>query len=161
MNQLNQAGVGEHIYCVLCGQMTPKQKEIVCKRSKVDTQLFIDVLTWFVKESGHSGHTNTSIPKDCSQPLLVKDPKARNNTNDPTNETVEVNFEGGINFLSPHKIHQRTHWYIVPRIELLLRCLTTLHQPYWHMVVLLPTILRFKLKIFCHLHFLLVMEAQR
>ena len=45
INQLNQAGIGEHMYCILCGQMTPDQKQIVCKRLKVDTQLFIDVLT--------------------------------------------------------------------------------------------------------------------
>jgi hypothetical protein len=48
MNQLNQAGMGEHIYCVLRRRMTPDQKQIVCKWSKVDTQLFIDVVTWFV-----------------------------------------------------------------------------------------------------------------
>jgi hypothetical protein len=44
-NQLNQAGIGEHFYCVLFGQMTPDKKQIVHKRSKVVTQLFIDVLT--------------------------------------------------------------------------------------------------------------------
>jgi hypothetical protein len=66
----------------------------------VDTQLFIDVLAWFVKESGHPGYTNTSIPEDCPQPLLVKDTKVRNNTKNPTNETVEANFEGGTYFFS-------------------------------------------------------------
>ena len=29
MNQLNEADLGEHIYCVLCGRMTPNQKQIV------------------------------------------------------------------------------------------------------------------------------------
>jgi hypothetical protein len=37
MNQLNQQGIGKHINCVLCGRMTPDQKQIVCKRSKVNT----------------------------------------------------------------------------------------------------------------------------
>jgi hypothetical protein len=45
INHLNQAGSGEHLYCVLCGRMTPDQKQIVCRRAKVDTQLFIDILT--------------------------------------------------------------------------------------------------------------------
>ena len=36
--QLNKSGFGEHIYCVLCGRMTPDQKRIVRERSKVDTQ---------------------------------------------------------------------------------------------------------------------------
>jgi hypothetical protein len=53
INQLNQAGIGEHIYCVLYGRMTPDQKQMVCKRSRVDPQLYIDIPTWFVKESGH------------------------------------------------------------------------------------------------------------
>jgi hypothetical protein len=79
---------------------TPDQKQIVCNWSKVDTQLFIDVLTWFVKESGYPGYTNTSILEDCPQPLIVEDPKGRNNTNDPTNETVEASFEGGTYFFS-------------------------------------------------------------
>jgi hypothetical protein len=95
MNQLNEADLGEHIYCVLCGRMTPNQKQIVRKRSKVDTQLFIDVITWFIQESGHPGYNKISIPKDCPQPLLVEDPETRNNTDDPANATLEANYEGG------------------------------------------------------------------
>ncbi len=64
MNQLNEQGIGEHIYCVLCGRMTPDKKQIVCKWSKVDTQLFIDIMTWFIQESGHPGYNKTSISED-------------------------------------------------------------------------------------------------
>ncbi len=95
MNQLNQAGIGEHIYCVLCGRMTPDQKQIVRKRSRVDTQLYIDILTRLVKESGHPGYLNTSIPEDCPQPLLVEDISTKNNTDKPAGKTVEANYEGG------------------------------------------------------------------
>ena len=65
MNHLNKAGIGEHIYCVLCGRMTPVQKKIVRKRSKVNTQLCIDILTWFVQQLGHPGYKNSSIPDKC------------------------------------------------------------------------------------------------
>jgi hypothetical protein len=41
INHLNHAGVCEHIYCVLCGRMTPDQKQIVSKRSRNDTQLYL------------------------------------------------------------------------------------------------------------------------
>ncbi len=44
MNQLNQQGNSEHIYCILCRRMTPDQKQIVRTQAKVDTQLFIDVM---------------------------------------------------------------------------------------------------------------------
>jgi hypothetical protein len=76
-------------------KMTPNQKQIVQKRSKVDTQLFIDVITWFIQESGHPGYNKISIPKDCPQPLLVEDPETRNNTDDPANVTLEANYESG------------------------------------------------------------------
>ncbi len=99
MNQLNQAGISEHIYCVLCGRMTPDQKQIVHKWSKVDTQLFIDVMTWFVKESGHPEYNKTSISEECPQPLLIEDSKTRDNTDCPVNESLEATYEGGTFFL--------------------------------------------------------------
>ncbi len=67
INHLNQAGIGEHIYCVLSGRITPDQKQIECRRAVYDTQLFIDILTWFVKESGHPGYQNTTVPEKMSQ----------------------------------------------------------------------------------------------
>ncbi len=100
MNQLNQAGMGEHIYCVLCGRMTPDQKQIVRKRSRIDPGLYIDLLTWFVKESGHSGFLNISIPEDCPQPLLVENNPTKNNTDDPSDKTVESNYKGGTYYFS-------------------------------------------------------------
>jgi hypothetical protein len=53
--------------------MTSDQKQIVRKRSRVDTQLYIDIMSWIVKESGHPDYLNTSIPEDYPQPLLVED----------------------------------------------------------------------------------------
>ncbi len=72
INHLNQAGIGEHIYCVLCGRKTPDQKQIVPRRAVVDTQLFIDILTWFWKESGHPGYQNTTIQKNVLNYFLWK-----------------------------------------------------------------------------------------
>ncbi len=100
MNQLNQAGIGEHIYCVLCGRMTPDKKQIVYKRSRVDTQLYIDILPWFVEESGHPGYLNSSIPEDCPQPLLVEDIPTINNTDVSADKTVKTNYEGGTFYFS-------------------------------------------------------------
>jgi hypothetical protein len=66
-----------------------------------------------------------------------------NNTNDPTNETVEANFEGRIYFFSSAQDpSEDTSVSMVPLIYLLLQCLTTLHQPYWRMAVLMLPMLR-------------------
>ena len=100
MNHLNQQGISEHIYCVLCGRMTPDQKQIVRSRAKVDTQLFIDVMAWFIKESGHPGYKETSIPQDCTQPILIEDSETVNNTDRPVNASLETTYEGGTFFFS-------------------------------------------------------------
>ncbi len=107
MNQLNQQGIGEHMYCVLCGRMSPDQKQIVHKRSKVDTQLFIDVMTWFIQESGHPGYNKTSITEDCPQPLLIKDSETRHNTDHPVNESLETTYEFGTFFSHLHRSFRR------------------------------------------------------
>jgi hypothetical protein len=48
IHQLNKSGIGEHIYCVVCGRMTVHQMRIIRERSTLDTQLCIDIMTWFV-----------------------------------------------------------------------------------------------------------------
>ncbi len=161
INQLNQAGIGEHIYCILCRQMTPDQKQKVCKMSKVDTQLFIDFLTWFVKESGHPGYTNASIMEDCPQPLLVEDSEARNNTNDPTNETVEANFEGETYFFSSTQdpsentsLYGSSDRFAIAMFNCSAPTLMAYGGTYANNVEM-------KVEIFRHMYFLLVLEAQR
>jgi hypothetical protein len=80
--------------------MTPVQKQIVCRRSKVNTQLCIDILTWFVQQSGHPGYRNTAIPDDCPHPFLVKDCESTNNTDESVDINVESNYESGTHSFS-------------------------------------------------------------
>jgi hypothetical protein len=40
INHLNQAGIGVQIYCVLCGRMTPDQKQTVHRRAVVDMKRY-------------------------------------------------------------------------------------------------------------------------
>ena len=75
--------------------MTADQRRIVRERFKVDTQLFIDIMTWFVQQSGHPGFKDTSIPEECPQPLLVGDSGTNNNTNISVDRIVESSYEGG------------------------------------------------------------------
>jgi hypothetical protein len=141
INQLNQGGICKHIYCGLCGRMIPDQKQIVRKRSRVDTQLYIDILTWFVKESCHPGYLNTSIPEECPHPLLVEDIPTKNNTDNPANKTVEANYESGTyNFSTAQDPSQHTSVYGSSDI-LPLPCFSVLCQLYWHTVVHIPKML--------------------
>ena len=150
--QLNKSGFGEHIYCVLCGRMTPDQKRIVRERSKVDTQLFIDIMTWFVEQSGHPGFRNTAIPNKCPQLLLIEDKESTNNTENPYDKTVKTMYL---------KILSRVHLYMGLLRDLLWLCFSVLHQHYKHMVEITPMLMMCQLKIFYHLLFLLALEDPR
>jgi hypothetical protein len=118
INQLNKSGIGEHIYCVLCGRMTTYQKRIVREQFRLDTQLFIDIMTWFVQQSGHSGFKDTSIPEECPQPLLVEDKETNNNTNISVDKMSNQVMKVG--HITSHwlKILQRPHLYMGKRFAL-------------------------------------------
>ena len=68
--------------------MTPEHKQIVHRRAVVDTQLFIDILTWFVKESVHPGYHKTIVPAECPQSLFVDDQEINNSTDESINVKV-------------------------------------------------------------------------
>jgi hypothetical protein len=100
INHLYQADISKHIYPVLCGRMTPDQKQIVCRRAVVNTQLFIDILTWFVKESGHPGYQKTTVLEECPKPLSIKDQETNNNKDKSVNVYVETNIESETYYFS-------------------------------------------------------------
>ncbi len=142
INHLNKAGIGEQIYCVLCGRMTPVQKQIVHRRSKVNTQLCIDILTWFIQQSGHPGYKNTAIPDNCHQPLLVKDCESTNNTDESVDINVESNYESGTYSFSTAQDPSVNASVYGSSDNLLLQCCSALHKTYWYMMVHMPTMFR-------------------
>ena len=52
MKTLDSDNVGKTIFCMICGWMTPKQRDIVRHYSAVNTKLYMDVLSWFIKSLG-------------------------------------------------------------------------------------------------------------
>jgi hypothetical protein len=62
--------------------------------------LFIDILTWFVKEFGHQGYQNTTVPEECPKPLFVEDQETNNDTDKSVNVNVETNIESGPYYFS-------------------------------------------------------------
>ena len=115
MSHLNQAGIGEHIYVVLCGRMTPEQKQIVRTKAIVNTRLFLDILTWFVTKSGHKGYENITIPEKCPQPVLIEDKEKQNNTDQTIDPSMESNIESGTYyFTSAQEPNQDTSVFDCP-----------------------------------------------
>ena len=70
-----------NVFCVLCGRMTPTQKEAVRKRSVLDTGDYLNLLSWFIEASGHPAYQDVTTPEKCPKPHVVVDPETQNNTN--------------------------------------------------------------------------------
>ena len=51
LNKFRTDRGSKNIFVVLCGRMTPNQKSLLKRKARLKTDLFLDLLTWFVKSS--------------------------------------------------------------------------------------------------------------
>ena len=109
LNHFLTTGANPLVYTILCGRMTPKQKEIVKNRARLDTSKMMKLLEWFIIESGHNGFRDVTPPKDCPQPTLIIDEETNNNTDQEQNPSVEEKFAGAsFHFTSTHEPQEDT-----------------------------------------------------
>ena len=81
--------------------MTPEQKNIVRRQAEMDTDLFMDLLMWFIKESGHQGYSEVIPPDECPDPVVVlQEDDNENNTDDPVVPTLECKIQGKTYYFS-------------------------------------------------------------
>jgi hypothetical protein len=52
----------KNVFVVLCGRMTPEQKVIARKKAELDTDVFLHLLNWFVRTSGHKAYEGVAPP---------------------------------------------------------------------------------------------------
>ncbi|KAL7453898.1 hypothetical protein ACHAWC_005529 [Mediolabrus comicus] len=104
INHFLKTGANPLVYLVLCGRMTPKQKQIIRDRATLDTKSAMKLLEWFVKESGHPGYKNVTPPSDCPQPRIIADEDTPNNTDEEHDPDKEKDFAGAsFHFTSAHE----------------------------------------------------------
>ena len=92
---LDSDNVGKPVFYMICGWMTPKQRDIVRRFSAVDTKLYMDVLSWFIQKSGHCGYIYLCVPDSIPSPIVMEDKNSTNNTDPEVNPDVEHTFGGG------------------------------------------------------------------
>ena len=91
----------KNIYVVLCGRMTPQQKSIARRQAEFDTQLYLDLLTWFAKESGHPGYKDVTPPDECPDPVVIlQDEDKDNNTDESVDPSIECRISGKTYYFS-------------------------------------------------------------
>jgi len=109
MNHFLKTGANPLVYVVLCGRMTPKQKQIIKDRVTLDTSKMTRLLEWFVRESGHPAYEGVMPPGDCPQPTIIVDENTTNNTDQEQNPRVEESFAGTtFHFTSSHEPQEDT-----------------------------------------------------
>jgi hypothetical protein len=79
LHKYRSTGARKNIYVVLCGRMTPEHKTIVRRQAELNTDLFMDLLIWFIKESGHGGYQGVTPPDECPNPVIVLQEDDNNN----------------------------------------------------------------------------------
>ena len=73
--------------------MTPAQKNVARRQAELDTDLFMDLLTWFIKESGHKGYSDVLPPEECPNPVIIlQDDDNENNTDQSIDAGVEAGY---------------------------------------------------------------------
>ena len=93
MNKFNNANAGKNIFVVLCGRMTPSQRAEIRRKSRLNSEIFLHLLNWFVRESGHLGYCDVMPPAECPDPIVIlQDDENTNNTDDSVDEGLELKF---------------------------------------------------------------------
>ena len=93
-------GLAKDIYVMLCGRFTPEQRRIVSNRVMMDTELYMDIVKYFIEESGHPGYDGMPLVKDFPSPVFIADNANENNTDISIDSDIEKIYAGGTYYLS-------------------------------------------------------------
>ena len=80
--------------------MTPAQRIIVRNCTQSDTEVYRDVLNYFIKESSYPGYAGLAMPENFPSPVFVEDKETANNVDREVNGDIEKTFEGGTYYFS-------------------------------------------------------------
>ena len=70
-------------------------ENISTKSARIDTEVYRDVLSYFINESGHPGYARLDMPENFPSPVFVEDKETENNIDRELNGGIEKTFEGG------------------------------------------------------------------
>jgi hypothetical protein len=95
INHYRSIGANDHLLCVICGRFTKSQRQIAREQATLNTKLYVDLMTWFIKESNHPAYEGLTPPESCPAPQIIEDAETDNNTDQPQNPQVENQYQGG------------------------------------------------------------------
>ena len=64
-----RSGVQPDIYVMICGRVTPGQREIIRRRCSINANSYMSVLTWLIEN--HPSYGGMNLPLTCPQPIFI------------------------------------------------------------------------------------------
>ena len=112
INHYQATDANDHILCVMVGRFTPNQRVIAQNQAKLNTKLYVDLITWFCCTSGHYAFRDVTPPEECSTPTLLQDAETDINRDVSQDENIENVYGGGTHtFTSAHDPIENTGIY--------------------------------------------------
>ena len=92
LNKVQSLGTSSNIYVVLCGPMTPSQKNIVRNKREINTNFYLHLVRWF--KAHHPGFRDVDL--QCPQIHLVEDAESPHNTDEEGDPATEAQCDEGL-----------------------------------------------------------------
>ena len=88
-----QSGGSPDMYVMICGRVTPAQRDIIKRRVLINAEDYKTILNWLI--DNHPSYNGMQRPESCPQPILVSGfNEETNNTDESVDDIIENDFEG-------------------------------------------------------------------
>jgi hypothetical protein len=99
MHGLSQNETNVHV--MLCGPMTKEQKSKIRSMALIDTQKYVDIMTWLIRNSAKASIQNIPLPQHCFVPRIYE-------PGEEGDEKTEKSFGGRTYYFS--SAHTPSHY---------------------------------------------------
>ena len=87
---LVKSGTPPDIYVMICGRVTPAQRDIIKKRFTINTEQHKAIMNWLIYN--HPSYSGMQKPESCPQPIVIG---GFNETTNNTNKSGENKTDVG------------------------------------------------------------------
>lgn len=99
MHALSQNDSNVHV--MMCGPMTTEQKSKIRSMAHIETQKYIDIMTWLIQNSAKESIRNIPLPERCFVPRLYDDStNVKFEPGEKGDKQTETTFGGGTYYFS-------------------------------------------------------------
>ena len=82
-----KSGVPPDIYVMICGRVTPSQREIIKKRCTINTSAYKALMNWLI--DNHPSYSGMERPQCAPQPIVLGGfEETQNNTDESNDENI-------------------------------------------------------------------------